>query len=162
MEEDKVDERNCMHRFRPSLTGLALAALVCAAMPTGEAGAQVRAALVKEVDVPARQAVMIRRNTSSNTFENVFTVPAGKRLVVEEVNCSALGTDPVYVGLFVTALAHANIVYSAPPQGSGATVRIFGGPTRVYFEPGTSVFLRMFTGDNTTCTIAGYTVDVAP
>jgi hypothetical protein len=124
--------------------------------------AQVRAALVKEVDQPARQAVTIRRNTSSSILENVYTVPAGKKLVVEQMNCSALGTDPVYVGIFQGPLAHANIVYSVPAVQSASSVRMLDGQTRLYFEPGTALNLRIFTSDNITCTISGHTVDVVP
>lgn len=124
--------------------------------------AQVRATLVKEVDQPARQAVTIRKYTNTSILETVYTVPAGKKLVVEHVNCSALGTDSLYVGIFQGALAHANIVYSVPPVGSTASVRILDGRTALYFEPGAALNLRIFTSDSTTCTISGHTVDVAP
>jgi hypothetical protein len=39
---------------------------------------------------------------------------------------------------------------------------MFGGTTGVYFEPGETVLLRIFTTDNATCTVAGHTVDITP
>jgi hypothetical protein len=123
---------------------------------------QVRAALVKEVDQPARQNVMIKRNTSSSIFEDIYTVPVGKKLVVEHLNCSSLSASDIYVGLFVGGLNHANIFYSVPFVAETANVKVHDGSTQIYFEPGATIQLRIFTAGNTTCTIAGHTVDVTP
>jgi len=122
--------------------------------------AQVRAALVRDVDHPARQAVTIRKHTLVNSFEAVYTVPANKKLVVEHVNCSTLGPN-LYVGIFEGALTHANIVYSVPPMGPAFGVLVLDGQTRLYFEPGAVLNLRIFTGGDTTCTISGHTVDAS-
>jgi hypothetical protein len=115
--------------------------------------------LVRDVDNPARQAVMIQKYTSTSIFETIYTVPVDKIFVLEQMNCSAL-TDSVYVGIFQGSLTHANIVYSVPPVGTTGTVTILDGHTRVYFNPGTDLNLRIFTSGQTTCTLSGYTVDV--
>jgi hypothetical protein len=121
--------------------------------------AQVRAALVRDVDHPARQSVTIRNFTSSSVFQPVYTVPAGKRLVLEHVNCTSLD-DQLYAGIFQGALAHENIVYSVPVINTSGTVLVADGSTRIYFEPGESINLRIFVTEATTCTLSGHTVDV--
>lgn len=137
--------------------------LVCAVVLAQPLAAQIRAALVKEVDQPARQAVTIRKNTSSSIMEDVYTVPAGKKLVVEHMNCSVLGSGDIYVGIFKGGLSHANIIYSVPlVSASSAGVRILDGQTKLYFDPGAVVTLRIWTFDQTTCSISGYTVDITP
>lgn len=120
--------------------------------------AQVRAALVRDVDHPARQAVTIRKNTDVSIFETVYTVPANKKLVVEHMNCTSLD-DQLYAGIFEGSLAHANIVYSVPVINTSATVLIADADTRLYFEPGAALKLRIFVSAQTTCTISGHTVD---
>jgi hypothetical protein len=127
-----------------------------------DAVAQVRPAYVRDLDTVARQTVTIRKNTSVSIFEDVYTVPAGKKLVVEHMNCSALGTAPLYVRIFEGSLAHAKIVSSLPSVGTNASVRILEGQMRLYIGPGETVFLRIFTTDNTTCTFSGHTVDANP
>jgi len=122
--------------------------------------AQVRAALVRDVDNPARQAVTIRKFTASSIFEPVYTVPAGKKFVLEQMNCSSLATD-LYVGIFDGGLSHANIVYSVPVISTSGTVLIADASTRVYFDPGAVLNLRIFVSGPTTCTLSGHTVDAA-
>lgn len=133
-------------------------ALVIGCLPFAVSGAPPDR-LVRDVDNPARQAVVIRKNTTTSIFEVVYTVPLDKIFILEHMNCSALA-DGVYVGIFEGALSHANIVYSVPPLGATASVWIFDGHTQIYFDPGINVTLRIFTTGNTTCTLSGHTVDV--
>jgi len=144
-----------------TLTALA-AALAAVHVATDQTlVAQIRAALVRDVDHPARQAVMIKQYTAENYFDVVYTVPAGKKLVVEHVNCTALD-DTVYVGLYEpNVLTHSNVVYSPPLISTSVGVTILDGDTRLYFEPGVSLSLRVFTNGATTCMISGHTVDAS-
>ena len=127
----------------------------------------VRAALIRDIDHPARHAVTIRRSTlGGNSFEAVYTVPADKTLVIEHVNCTAIDTDAqgfvqeAYVGI-QGGLGFDSIVYSVPAVATKTilTWRIFDGQTRLYFEPGTEVLLRIINNYETTCTISGFTVN---
>lgn len=141
-----------------SLAALALAVVGSSFGPS--VAAQVRAALVRDVDNPARQAVVIKNYTTTSIFETVYTVPAGKILVVEHMNCSALGTS-LYAGLFVGPLTHQNIVYSVPVISTDSGVLVADGSTRLYLNGGTDLNLRVFTTNGTTCIVSGYTVDAS-
>ena len=129
-------------------------------LPASAALAQVRPALVRDVDQPARQAVVIRKFANSSIFEAVYTVPAGKRFVLEHVNCSSLAAS-LYAGIFEGTLSHPNIVYSVPVIGVSAGVLVADGATRIYFEPGSVLNLRIFVTANTTCTLSGHTIDTS-
>lgn len=129
-------------------------------LPASEALAQTRPALVRDVDQPARQPVVIRKFSASNVFEAVYTVPAGKKFVLEHMNCTSLG-DSLYAGIFSGALSHANIVYSVPVINVSTGVLVADGVTRIYFEPGSVLNLRMFVAGQTTCTLSGHTVDAS-
>ena len=121
--------------------------------------AQVRAALVRDVDQPARQAVQIRKFTNSNIFEAVYTVPAGKKFVLEHMNCTSLD-DQLFAGIFEGLLSHANIVYSVPVINTSGTVLVADADTRIYFDAGAILNLRIFVSGQTTCTLSGHTVDL--
>lgn len=129
-------------------------------LPASAALAQTRPALVRDVDQPARQAVVIRKNTSSSIFESVYTVPVGKRFVLEHFNCSSLASS-LYAGIFEGILSHPNIVYSVPVIGASGGVLVADGATRIYFEPGSVLNLRIFVTGNTTCTLSGHTIDAS-
>lgn len=123
------------------------------------AAAQTRSALVRDVDHPARQGVTIRKYTATSIFEPVYTVPADKKFVLEHMNCTSLGGG-LFAGIFEGPLSHANIVYSVPVINTSGTVLVASGNTRIYFEPGTTLALRIFTSGQTTCTLSGHTVDL--
>lgn len=149
------------HRQIPEAIGLALASLLFGVVMPADAVAQVRAAYVKDVDNPARQAVTLKKYSSSaNVFELLYTVPADKVFVMEHMNCSALA-DNFYGAIFDGGLSHGNIRYSVP--GTSASVLIADGATRTYFAPGAQLNIRMFTTDpgQMVCTVSGYTVDAA-
>jgi hypothetical protein len=123
--------------------------------------AQVRAALVRDADHPARQAVIIRRFTNNTIFDPVYTVPAGKIFTLEHMNCTTLDAS-LYAGIFEFGLAHNNIFYSVPVTTTSNGVLVADGETRIYFNPGEVLYLRIFVSNLTTCTISGHTVDVTP
>ena len=129
-------------------------------LPAADALAQTRPALVRDVDQPARQPVVVRKFTSTSIFEAVYTVPAGKRFVLEHMSCTSLD-DQLYAGIFAGGLSHANIVYSVPVINISGTVLIADGATSIYFEPGSVVNLRIFANEPTTCTLSGHTIDVS-
>jgi hypothetical protein len=132
---------------------------ILATFPSNSLVAQVRAALVRDVDQPARQSVVIRNFTSTSSFGAAYTVPAGKRFVLEHMNCTSLGLE-LYAGVFVGTLQLQNVVYSVPVAGVSGDVLVADGDTRIYFEPGTVVNLRMFVSGQTICTLSGHTVDL--
>jgi len=123
--------------------------------------AQVRATFIRDVDHPARQSVTIRQFTTTSFFGPVYTVPAGKKFTLEHMNCSSLGSS-LYAGIFDGGLNHANIVYSVPVINTSGTVLVADGDTRIYFDPGAVLNLRIFVSDSTTCTLSGHTVDATP
>jgi hypothetical protein len=150
-------------RSRTVLIGLlavtAVALLVSLAAPP--VIAQVRASLVVDADQPARQAVTIRKGSSFSTYDPIYTVPAGKRLVLEQINCSTFGSDS-YFGLFEGPLSFANLIYSLPEKSYSGGVHIFDAQTRLYFEPGADLRLKMWIYGDAICTMSGYLVDVTP
>jgi hypothetical protein len=151
--------------MKNSRTRIAAAAAVAGAvgilgtLPSNPLVAQVRAALVRDVDQPARQNVVIRRFTSTSIFESFYTVPAGKRFVLEHMNCTSLD-DELFAGIFVGSLQHQNIVYSVPVVSTSVGVLVADGDTRIYFDPGTVLNLRIFVFNATTCTLSGHTIDL--
>jgi hypothetical protein len=143
---------------------LATAAVVAAAgimatLPASPLLAQVRAAVVRDVDQPARQSVTIRKFTNTNFFETVYVVPAGKKFVLEHMNCSSRA-DQLFAAIFEGTLTHANIVYSVPVINVSGTILVADGATSIYFEPGAALNLRIFVTEATTCTLSGHTVDL--
>jgi hypothetical protein len=130
-----------------------------ATLPSNSLVAQVRAALVRDVDQPARQSVVIRQFTSTSTFAPVYTVPAGKRFVLEHMNCTSLGQE-LYAGIFVGIFQLQSVVYSVPVTGVSGGVLIADGDTHIYFDSGTVLNLRMFVRNATICTLSGHTVDL--
>lgn len=150
-----------MRALKNTLTALGVIAVVgvtVAVFAPRTVVAQVRAALMRDVDEPSRQAVVIRKFTTTSSFDTVYTVPAGKKFVLEHMNCTSLASS-LYAGIFNGTLSHANIVFSVPVINVSGTVLVADAAARVYFDPGTDLNLRIFTTDLTTCTLSGYTVD---
>jgi hypothetical protein len=152
-----------MVRSRTVLIGflamMAVALIVSLAAPP--VIAQVRASLVIDADQPARQAVTIRKGSSFSTYDQIYTVPAGKKLVLEHMNCSTFGSDS-YFGIFEGPLSFANLLYSLPEESYSGGVHIFDAQTRLYFESGADIRLKMWIYNDAICTLSGYLVDVAP
>jgi hypothetical protein len=136
--------------------------------------AQVRAALVQNVDEPARNPFLIRLSGSSpgGNFIDVppFTVPAGKRYVVEHYSafCSVgsggflqaiqVSTDlPTSTpGIFNSGQAYAAGLFYAPAAW------VASGDARMYAEQNSPIELEASGGSLASCifTVFGYSVNL--
>lgn len=161
-------------RMLALVAGILLVLLVLGAAALTPAVAQaVKIALVRDLDGPARQPF---HYTASDFFSNVngtvqfaFTVPANKRLVVEQVSVRVISTQADTTSVqFTTALAgpvYANSFYTFMRSG-GFTVMTDTRALRQFADPGTDVFLYVSrTGgipgdDPVVASVTGYYVDV--
>ncbi len=109
---------------------------------------------VRETDRPALQPFSIRLNLGFNNGEDqdkssdIFTVPAKKRLVLEDVSIGAyMGSGQrVHVELIRIGIGGEHnrhhvplvfqIAYPSPGGGLGTHVYAGGRPIRIYLEPG--------------------------
>jgi hypothetical protein len=105
---------------------------------------------VRETDRPADQPFSLRLLLGFNAGEDqdqsttAFTVPAKKRLVLEDVSIGAvLGTgQKVHVELIRIALDgqhlrhHVPVVFQLAQGVAGTDIYAGGRPIRIYFEPG--------------------------
>jgi hypothetical protein len=140
-----------------SLAVMAMLAVVASLVPAS-AVAQVRAALVRDVDSPALQP--FRSHIDVNfTFTNeqrlVTTVPAGKRLVIEHVSYSAtmpVGTQVVFGGIRSPEFGTFwQILGINPPHTSASPSFVLqdgAQPIRQYFEPNEEVWLSVSTSNS--------------
>jgi hypothetical protein len=128
---------------------LGLTALISSVSP--DPLAQVRAALVRDVDTPALQPFRASVEYSLafiNDQRLITTVPAGKRLVIDYISWTATnptGQQLVFAGLrtsqFGTFVSHLQV---NPPHisATGALVLQDGSlPVQIYFEPGEEVWI---------------------
>jgi len=133
--------------------------------------AQVRAALVSDVDNPARGAVQLRfqavpyqGGSTSFYYDPQYVVAAGKRLVVDTLSVMSLftnGTQPVG-GFMLLEGADASACFASPShfpvafansvvimplafQGSGINGNVFGAisRTQAYVDPGHCLAVRI-------------------
>jgi hypothetical protein len=140
--------------------------------------AQVRAALVKDVDNPARQPFAVNSGVSimtqgqSSVTQALLTVPAGKRAVIEHVSCIDFlvsGDNFVRMELRHTlgGVAKAQQFVHDFVGGSllaGTDIWSFSQPIRVYADPGTEVTMfairRTLAGTGgIECELSGHYVD---
>ncbi len=129
---------------------------------------------VRDVDNPARQPFQAQ-DASGFSPQNealfLFSVPAGKRLVLEYVTASILVTSGRKAGFFVrTTVTDANGVFhwmNPVPHGTFANVGwdvwVVSQPVRLYAAGGTQFLLGAFAdgpgGGSATVTFSGYLVD---
>ena len=182
-----------MSSFRKSLVGLAgLLALVSAvAILTprtglGQPNAPIPTQLnvhvkntlldVRDVDNPARQPVQADAECSSEQlgcFLTIYTVPAGKRLVIEYASMEANIPEGQITQLRVTTVAGGvpsghRLPLSAPSVtfgSGGGHLTSVGQQVRLYADPGTSVVVVSLRTSNVGTatfrfTISGHLVDV--
>jgi len=115
--------------------------------------AQVRAALVRDVDNPALQPFRASASVVMNFLNvqaQVAVVPAGKRLVIESVTyqgASPTNMQFIFAGLrtpqFGTFVGQIEI---NPPHASAVSnffIQDGAQATRMYFEPGEEVWLSV-------------------
>ena len=103
--------------------------------------AQVKAALVRDIDNPARNAVQFELCNRLNGCGN-YVVPAGKILVIEE--CSSANTLSGAYGVATTV--NGNSETHLIPVFPGGGGYIGGRTTRIYASPGTTVLPQTFGG----------------
>lgn len=127
--------------------------------------AQVRAALIRDIDNPARNAVQFQLFSQNGSTS--YLVPAGKTLVIEDV---AFTTPYSNAGTFgiVTTLKGTMLVHYFAPVGYSASANAtngswFGGrTTRLYADEGTQVYVQTngsVSGGQ--LVISGYLLDVS-
>jgi hypothetical protein len=160
---------------------LALAALVGSITP--HAIAQIRAALVREMDSPirgVRQIENISPNFSSGSFSVTETItpsiPAGKKLFLQSISVHTFLTDlqsPMETRLTIRPGTIAQVYVLQTFQGAGDSgQRHFTGnaPINILVNPGETFDLFVFRTDNlgssslnfVRASIHGYLVDANP
>jgi hypothetical protein len=142
--------------------------------------AQVRAALVKDVDNPSRQPFSARVDGSFGSSTSVsgavlLTVPAGKRAAIEHLSCiNFLDQANNWIRFQISytsggAGASHQFVHTFVGQSfaSGVNVWSFSEPVRAYADPSTTVSIealrRTATGlAGIECYASGHYVDLTP
>lgn len=145
--------------------GLVLLAAVGKFVPVPAIAQAVRAALVRDVDNPARNAVQMQLYGYYGSSD--YYVPAGKTLVIEDVEFStpysSAGTFGIVTTLNGTSLIHwfAPVGYSA--SGISTNGSWFGGrTTRIYAAAGTRVFVQTNGSVSTgQLDVSGYLLDAS-
>ncbi len=113
--------------------------------------AQVRAALVRNVDTPALQpfrGIVDYNFTSLNDQRLITTVPAGKRLAIENISWNAGNPSSqqiVFAGLrtsqFGLFVQHIEINPPHTAATSGLVLQDGSSNVTLYFEPGEEVWI---------------------
>jgi len=149
---------------RMQVIGLALVVTtVCGLAVSLPAEAQTRPALVRDADNPALQPfreVISASLSSSETskFVNGPTVPAGKRLVIENASVWAFtSTSDFVTGIWLTVPGATPLTFTMldpadterKPVGGGSAIAAYNRPVRLYFNPGEQLQLNVFV-DGTT------------
>lgn len=105
--------------------------------------AQVRAALVQDVDQPARAPfqVTVTVNPVSNFNYTQVAIPAGKRLVIDYVSitgaaqASGGAIQPIVLLNSTVAGGSGNLYYFAPPANSNLPTQFYmAQPTTIYAD----------------------------
>lgn len=163
--EDKMNVRRWSMRLGVGAATLTVLAIV-GSMAAEPVWAQVRAALVRDVDAPALAPVSLRASFSFNALNNqalLTTVPAGKRLVIDNISYSSGGVNTgqlVFVALRSAEFGPLmTIVPVNPPHAaasSGFTLQDASIPTTVYFEAGQEVWLSASRSTGSSRTFEAY------
>jgi hypothetical protein len=132
--------------------------------------------LVRDVDNPARQPFETNQNCSPSGgalgCQMSFTVPAGKRLVIEYASMHASipagEVAELAIGTTVAGTFVEHVLPLTPPSmpfAAGGLVARVGQVVRLYADPGTVIFLNVGrsgvgTPTNFSVSISGHLVDV--
>lgn len=166
--------------FKSTWVAIATAVAVGAGVPLSTASAQTRPALVRDTDNPAQQPfrALISISLGNNeTFKlaNGPTVPAGKRLVVENVSIwifTGSGSD-IATGVWLTVPgANPPTFLLADPTSAerklvsgGSSITAYNRLTRLYYNPGEVIQAQVFFdgvagSKNANIYLNGYLVDL--
>ena len=127
--------------------------------------AQVRAALVRDVDNPARNALQFYLYVGGTV--TTYHVPVGKILVIEDVSIlteyNITGTFGISTTVKGVAVTHWFSPGGYVSTGVATGGSFFGGrPTRIYADPGTDVFIQSAGAVlNGECAFSGYLLDAS-
>jgi hypothetical protein len=163
--------RNTPMRFG-HLAAVLSAVAVLATIAAAPASAQVRAAMVRDVDAPALAPVTLRGEISFTALNNqllLATVPAGKRLVIEHASYFSAGQNTgelIFLALrngqFGPVLMYAEMNRPHVSAASSLVIQEGSQATKTYFEAGQEVWLsasRNNSGDRSvTAVFTGYYV----
>jgi len=142
--------------------------------------AQIRAALVRDADNPARQPFSASNSSlysgsSSSAAATLLTVPSGKRAVVEHLSCiNYLAVDNNFVRFEMLYIANGvaarhQFVNTRVGTSFVATADIwsFSQPVQAYADPGTEISVNALRRSSAglgglECDVSGYYVDMTP
>jgi hypothetical protein len=154
-----------MRTIRLSLLALALALIASAPAPAGAPDKEV-------VIVNARQAVQVAGSVSNNgSLATLYTVPAGKRLVIEFMSANAPvpagGSGFMILRTNLTDLGPLEHAFALTASGTfGALTRLLASErVQIYANPETDVEAAFFCtncvagGPTMGVTISGYLID---
>ena len=116
---------------------------------------------IHDVDNGARQPVQFRVTMPANENNPIdaYTVPTGKRLVIETITANLTGPSILSMGLFdpdgITGVEH----FLQQGPSNGLPVQITTLPERFYANPGTMVQFRVVGGGGF-ITVSGYLVNL--
>lgn len=112
--------------------------------------AQVRAALVQNVDEPARHVWTFN---GYGAFSNTYTVPAGQTLVIEEVG-SLCGASEWSIAIDESSAANRGYFYFAAGNSIGA----LGQHTRIYVRSGETLRINEYPDRGDLFSLHGYMI----
>jgi hypothetical protein len=145
-------------RFRWSVV---VCAVLLMPIAHGTAFAQTRPALTRDVDNgdlnPVRLSTFISVGTTENFKDaDVATVPAGKRLVLDNASIwafTSVASDKI-TAVWLSVKPGGNFLLLDPaanevrPLAGGASIAAYNRPVKAYFEAGETVYAQVFADGN--------------
>ena len=139
------------------------------AIHPGTANAQVRAALTRDVDNPDLNPVRITISVSlaaTDTYgeRDSYTVPAGKRLVLDNASMWAFtssASDKI-TGVWLSVKPGGYYLLLDPAANEvrnisgGSSVAAYNRPVKSYFEAGETLYAQVFADGTTSSKIVNY------
>lgn len=139
-----------MKKFR-AVAGLVAGVVALASTPLPTASAQTRAALTQNIDEPGRNTFALRNDVFTGG-STTFTVPAGKRYVIDQYtgdcalpnSTSVIDVELVVTSQGVAAFYHTPVHYSEN-VGFGLARWAGTGLGPIYADPGTTISMAAST-----------------